>query len=242
MAGYLGKKIAVYLVTFVLAVTINFVIPRMMPGNPIQLLLSRFSGMEGGREIIERQLTLLFNLDDPLIVQYIDFWKSIFTGDFGISIMIFPTPVIDIIKRAIVYDIVLIVPAIILGWIVGNNLGAISGVNRRVDNATMPVFYALTSSPYFWLAGVVAFFLGVVLDWFPISGTYRRDDDSRLQPAVHTGLPEALGVAFSLTVPGRPRRLGDRDAELDHIREKFELLEVHGGAWGIRQTDPQLRL
>lgn len=172
MAGYLGKKIAVYLVTFVLAVTINFVIPRMMPGNPIQLLLSRFSGMEGGREIIERQLTLLFNLDDPLIVQYIDFWKSIFTGDFGISIMIFPTPVIDIIKRAIVYDIVLIVPAIILGWIVGNNLGAISGVNRRVDNATMPVFYALTSSPYFWLAGVVAFFLGVVLDWFPISGAY----------------------------------------------------------------------
>ena len=65
MGRYLSKKIVVYLVTFFLAVTINFIIPRMMPGDPIQLLLSRYSGMEGGREIIERQLTLLFSLDKP---------------------------------------------------------------------------------------------------------------------------------------------------------------------------------
>ena len=89
MGKYLSKKIIVYLVTFIIAVTINFIIPRMMPGDPIQILLSRFSGMEGGREIIEKQLTLLFNLDAPLIVQYFSFWKSIFTGDLGISIMQF---------------------------------------------------------------------------------------------------------------------------------------------------------
>lgn len=172
MGRYLSKKVLVYLGTFVIAVTINFIIPRMMPGNPIQILLSRFSGMEGGREIIERQLTLLFNLDEPLIVQYFNFWRSIVTGDFGISIMQFPTPVLDIIKRAIVFDLILLVPAIILGWIVGNRLGAFSGVNKRADDVMMPVFYFLTSSPYFWLAGVVAFFLGVILDWFPISGAY----------------------------------------------------------------------
>ncbi|MGB4670068.1 MAG: ABC transporter permease [Bacillota bacterium] len=172
MGRYLSKKIVVYLVTFFLAVTINFIIPRMMPGDPIQLLLSRYSGMEGGREIIERQLTLLFSLDKPLIVQYLNFWRSIFTLDFGISIMLFPTPVTTIIRRAIVFDIVLLVPAIIVSWIVGNRLGAFTGVNRRADNALMPVFYFLTSSPYFWLGGVLAFFLGVVLDWFPISGAY----------------------------------------------------------------------
>ena len=172
MGRYLSKKVLVYLVTFIIAVTINFIIPRMMPGDPIQILLSRYSGMEGGREIIERQLILLFNLDEPLIVQYFNFWKSIFTGDFGISIIQFPTPVMDIIKRAIVFDLLLLIPAIVLGWIVGNKLGALSGVNKKADNMMMPVFYFLTSSPYFWLAGVVAFFLGVVLDLFPISGAY----------------------------------------------------------------------
>lgn len=172
MGRYLAKKTLIYLVTFIIAVTINFIIPRLMPGDPIQILLSRYSGMEGGRAIIERQLTLLFNLDQPLLVQYLNFWKSIFTGDFGISIIQFPTSVVEIIKRAIVFDLLLLIPAIILSWIVGNKLGAFSGVRKRADNFLMPVFYFLTSSPYFWLAGVVAFFLGVVLGWFPISGAY----------------------------------------------------------------------
>src|SRR5690554_3180546 len=118
MGRYLSKKTLVYLVTFVIAVTINFIIPRMMPGNPIQTLLSRFSGMEGGREILEEQLTLIFNLDQPLWQQYLNYWKSIFTLDFGISIIQFPTPVFDIIKRAIVFDISVLLPSIILSWIV----------------------------------------------------------------------------------------------------------------------------
>ena len=47
MGKYLRKKLIIYIITFILAVTINFIIPRMMPGDPIQSLLSRFSGMEG---------------------------------------------------------------------------------------------------------------------------------------------------------------------------------------------------
>lgn len=172
MGRYLSKKIIVYIVTFILAVSINFIIPRMMPGDPIQSLMSRFSIMEGGREIIEEQLTLLFNLDEPLLTQYFNFWKSIFTGDFGISIMQFPKPVIEIIKNAIIYDILLLLPAIILSYFIGNRLGAFSGVNKIADNILMPVFYFLSSSPYFWMAGVVAFFLGVKLDLLPISGAY----------------------------------------------------------------------
>lgn len=172
MGKYLRKKLIIYIITFILAVTINFIIPRMMPGDPIQSLLSRFSGMEGGREILEEQLTLLFNLDQPLWEQYLNFWKSVFTLDFGISIIQFPTPVFDIIKRAIVYDLAVLFPAIILSWIVGNKLGAFSGTDKRVDNASMPFFYFLASSPYFWMAGIVVFFFGVVIGWFPISGAY----------------------------------------------------------------------
>lgn len=172
MGKYLGKKIIIYLITFFIAVTLNFWVPRMMPGDPIQQLLSRFSDMEGGREILENQLRLLFNLDQPLMTQYINFWKSIFGGDLGISIFQFPKPVIEIIKGGIIYTIILLIPTIILSWIVGNKLGAFSGLNKKADNILMPLFYFLTSSPYFWMATVVSFIFGVKMGWFPISGAY----------------------------------------------------------------------
>lgn len=178
MGKYLGKKLLIYLITFFIAVTINWAIPRFMPGDPISILLSRFSGLEGGREIIEGQFVQSFGLNQPLLTQYFNFWRSLFAGDLGISIYVFPKPVINVIKEAIIYDIILLVPAIILSWIVGNKLGAYSGVNRKADNIMMPFFYFLTSAPYFWFAVVVAFIFGVKLALFPISNAY----SSTIQP------------------------------------------------------------
>lgn len=178
MGKYLSKKLLIYLITFFIAVTINWAIPRFMPGDPISILLSRFSGLEGGREIIEGQFVQSFGLNQPLLTQYFNFWRSLFAGDLGISIYVFPKPVINVIKEAIIYDIILLVPAIILSWIVGNKLGAYSGVNRKADNIMMPFFYFLTSAPYFWFAVVVAFIFGVKLALFPISNAY----SSTIQP------------------------------------------------------------
>ncbi|HRW34989.1 MAG TPA: ABC transporter permease [Thermotogota bacterium] len=172
MKKYLGKKIFIYLITFFFAVTIDWAIPRFMPGDPVQMLLSRFQGMEGGREIIQAQITASFGLDRPLLEQYFNFWATLFKGDLGTSIYAFPKPVMSVINEAIIFDILLLVPSIILSWIVGNKLGAFSGVNKKADKYLMPVFYFLTSSPYFWFAVVVVFFLGVQLPWFPISNAY----------------------------------------------------------------------
>jgi len=172
MQKYLGKKIFIYLITFFFAVTIDWAIPRFMPGDPIQMLLSRFQGMEGGREIIQAQITASFGLDRPLLEQYFNFWVSLVKGDLGTSIYAFPKPVMDVINQAIIFDILLLVPSILLSWIAGNKLGAFSGVNKKADKYMMPFFYFLTSSPYFWFAVVVVFFFGVQLPWFPISNAY----------------------------------------------------------------------
>lgn len=172
MKKYLTKKVIIYLFTFFIAVTIDWAIPRFMPGDPISMLLSRFEGMEGGREIIEAQITSSFGLDKPMLEQYANFWGSLFKGDLGTSIYMFPKPVGEIIAQAIVYDLILLLPAILLSWVIGNNLGAYSGVNKIADNTMMPFFYFLTSSPYFWFAVVVAFVFGVQLGWFPISNAY----------------------------------------------------------------------
>lgn len=172
MGRYLRKKLLIYLVTFFFAVTLDWAIPRFMPGNPISLLLARFSGLEGGKEIVHAQFVKSFGLDQPILMQYFNFWRSVLRGDLGISIYLFPKPVIEVIKEAIVYNILILLPAILLSWIIGNKLGAYSGVNKKIDNILMPIFYFLTSAPYFWFAIVVAFILGVKLGIFPISGAY----------------------------------------------------------------------
>ncbi len=172
MGKYLSKKLIIYLITFIFAVTLNFAIPRLMPGDPITNLLSRFQTMEGGRKILESQFVKIFRLDRPVITQYFDFWKSLFRGNLGISIFHFPKPVMEIISDAIIYDVALLIPAIVVSWIIGNKLGAYSGTNKKVDNALMPFFYFLTSSPYFWFAVVVAFIFAVKIGIFPTSHAY----------------------------------------------------------------------
>jgi len=179
MGKYFGKKLVVYLITFFFAVTLNWAVPRFVPGDPISMLLSRFVGLEGGRQILESHFVKTFGLDQPLLTQYFGFWKSLFTGDLGISISQYPKPVMDIISDSIIYDFIILVPAIILSWIIGNKLGAFSGVSKKTDSFLMPVFYFLTSSPYFWFALVVSYLLGIKAGFFPTSHAF----SATLRPA-----------------------------------------------------------
>ncbi|MCE4598696.1 MAG: ABC transporter permease [Desulfurococcales archaeon] len=169
---YIGKKAVIYLATFFVAVTLNWAIPRFMPGNPIGILLSRFATLPESAEVMYSYFTQAFGLDKPLYEQYINFWRALLNGDLGVSIYLYPQKVRDIVLEALPYDIVLIVPAVIVSWIVGNWLGALASTNRRLDNILMPIFYFLTASPYFWMAIVLAWVFTVTIPIFPPSGAY----------------------------------------------------------------------
>jgi len=169
---YLIRKTFVYVLTFFSAVTIDWLIPRLMPGNPISIMMSRFASLPEASKYMYSYFMESFGLDKPLWVQYINFWKAVLHGDLGISTYMYPKPVADIIKDALPYDIAILLPAITLSWIVGNWLGAIAGKNKKLDSFLMPVFYFLTASPYFWFAIVLAYILGAKLDLLPISGAY----------------------------------------------------------------------
>ncbi|WP_053615478.1 ABC transporter permease [Nocardiopsis sp. NRRL B-16309] len=173
MWRYIGRKLAVYLLTFVVAVTINWMIPRFMPGDPVRSMLSRASISDP--EALERMNSYyneVFGLDTPLWQQYLSFWAGLFRGDLGISIMLYPEPVIDIILRSVPYTLAVLLPAIILSWIVGNRFGAFAARSKILDNTILPVGYVLTATPYMWLALLFAWAMGVVLGWFPVSGGY----------------------------------------------------------------------
>ena len=95
-----------------------------------------------------------------------------------------------------------------------------------LDNTALPLAYILTATPYMWLALVLAYFLAFKLGWFPVSGAY----DFSLQPewslGVRPELPEPLVPPVPLALPRLVRRLGDRDAQPDHLRARGGLREL----------------
>jgi peptide/nickel transport system permease protein len=172
MRRYFGRKILVYVLTFFLAVTIDWAIPRFMPGNPIQVMLARSGARAEAAEAMYTYYTKAFGLDLPVWQQYLNFWNALFHGDLGTSILVFPQPVAKVIKEAVPYDIALLLPAILLSWIAGNKFGAIAARSKRLDNTVLPIGYILTATPYMWLGILLAWAFGIVLGIFPISGAY----------------------------------------------------------------------
>jgi peptide/nickel transport system permease protein len=169
---YFGRKFLIYGLTFFLAVTIDWLIPRFVPGDPIINFLSNFSINNASAEIMYDYYSHLFGLDLPVWQQYLNFWSNLFKGDLGISTYLFPTPVIKVIMRAVPYDLGLLIPSILLSWIAGNKFGAFAARSKWLDNIVSPIGYSLTATPYMWLGILLAWFFGIILGVFPIAGAY----------------------------------------------------------------------
>jgi peptide/nickel transport system permease protein len=169
---YFGRKLLIYILTFFLAVTIDWLIPRFMPGNPVQTMLSRASLRAEAAELMYGYYTRAFGLDLPIWQQYLNFWNALFHGDLGTSVYMFPTPVTTVLMRAVPYDIFLLVPSILLSWYAGNKFGAYAARTKLLDNTVLPIGYILTATPYMWLGILLAWAFGIVLGLFPIAGAY----------------------------------------------------------------------
>ena len=172
MARYLARKVLIYLVTFFVAVSIDWAIPRFMPGDPVQGLISRMQAQPESAEALTGYYTKAFGLDVSLWQQYLNFWGALFQGDLGLSILQFPTPVSQIILHALPYTLALLLPAILLSFWAGNKVGAMAARRKVLDNTALPVGYVLTATPQMWLGLVLSWVFGSILGFFPISGAY----------------------------------------------------------------------
>ena len=173
MRRYFLRKILIYLLTFFVAVTIDWMIPRFMPGDPVMNMLAKAGSMHAeAQEVMYGYLTSSFGLDLPAWQQYLNFWKALFHGDLGISILQFPKPVFDVIKSALPFDLLLLIPSILLSYVAGNKFGAFAARSKRLDNTMLPVGYILTATPYMWLGILLGWIFAIILGIFPISGAY----------------------------------------------------------------------
>jgi peptide/nickel transport system permease protein len=176
---YLARKLTFYVATFIVAVTVDWAIPRFMPGDPIQGLISRMQAQPGSQEALTGYYTTAFGLDVPWWEQYLNFWQGLAAGDLGTSVWQYPRPVSSLILHAVPYTLALLVPAIVLSFLVGNKLGALAARRKILDNTVLPASYLLTATPYMWLAIMLAYVFASVTGLFPLSGAY----DYSLQPA-----------------------------------------------------------
>ena len=172
MKRYFGRKILIYLLTFFLAVTIDWMIPRFMPGDPIANMLARVSVNSNAAAVMYTYYTHVFGLDLPVWQQYLNFWAALFHGDLGTSVYLFPSPVTKVLLHAVPYDLFLLIPSILLSWYAGNKFGAYAARSKWLDNTVSPLGYILTATPYMWLGILLAWFFGIILGIFPIAGAY----------------------------------------------------------------------
>lgn len=173
MGLYLIRKLGIYFATFVVAVSVNWAIPRLMPGDPVDRMIARASvahpeAIGPMRDYYEG----IFGLDLPAWQQYLNYWAELLQGNLGVSVWLFPAQVSDTLWQAVPYTLSLMLPAILLSWLIGNKVGALTARRKWLDNTLLPVGYLLSATPYMWVAILLVWVLGINLDWFPVAGGY----------------------------------------------------------------------
>jgi peptide/nickel transport system permease protein len=184
---YLLRRAAWYLGALVAAVFLNFLLPRLVPGNPVDAIVASLgrSGVEGDQlRTIHQQYVHAFGLDKPLWDQFLVYLKHVFTGDLGVSFALYPSSVRGLILQALPWTIALQLPAILIGWVVGNTLGAVAAYRGGwFDRGAFLGSLFTSSVPYYCLAIILLYLLAVVVPVLPPGGGYSFGNTPVLTPA-----------------------------------------------------------
>src|SRR5215211_7874852 len=168
-----------FLITLVCAFLLNFILPRLMPGDPVAVITQRVAQGVSSQAAIQRiyqQYAELFGTNKPILEQFALYMKNILQGNFGLSFSQYPRPVADIIKSSIWWTLALQFPAIIVGWLIGNTLGALAAyLKGGFDRVLLPVSIFISNLPAFGMAVILLAIFGVQLRWLPTSGGYGFD-------------------------------------------------------------------
>jgi peptide/nickel transport system permease protein len=198
-------RLGFYLVAAWTALTLNFFLPRLMPGDPATAIFARFRGQL--RPEAMQAIREAFGLTpQPLVEQYLTYLKHALRGDFGVSVAYFPAPVSSIIGTGLVWTVFLAGTAVLVSFAVGTLLGVAAAWWRGgwMDRLLPPGLALLGAFPYFWLAMVALYAFGFQLGWFPLGHAYGDDVTPGMNlPFVasvlrHAALPIGTVVAATL--------------------------------------------
>lgn len=202
---YILRRLGFYLVAFWAALTIDFFLPRLLPGDPAATILN-----SGGAQLTPAQVQALREAlglsNAPLPQQYLIYLSHVLRGDFGVSYSFFPAPVTDVIGTGLIWTLLLGLTALLISFLLGNLLGVISAWRRGslLDSLVPPLLILIGAFPPFFLGLALLFFLALGLGWFPTSHAFTDGLTPGLTPDFilsvlqHLALPALVIVLVSI--------------------------------------------
>ncbi len=239
---HLLRRSGFYLVALWASLTLNFLIPRLMPGDPVLLLMARLQGRVDPRAIQALRIMFGVNTHESLWKQYVAYLGNLAHGNLGISVTYFPTPVTTVISQSLPWTLMLVGTSAVLSFLGGTLLGVMAAWKRGswLDTTMSPLLTFLSAVPYFWLALIVLYGLGFVLKWFPLSGAYDLAVDPGMNgPFLFSAFYHAILPALTIVVSSIAGwMLGMRNAMLTTLAEDYVLMAQAKGLpeWRVMLT------
>jgi peptide/nickel transport system permease protein len=179
---WFARRLGFYVFATWVALTINFLLPRLMPGDPVGGLLQHLSSsqLSANPGIVQQYEVLLGGGHHSIWHDYVSYLHRIAHFDFGISTSNYPTHVSEVVGRTLPYSIFLVGVAFLLAFVLGTVIGMVAAWRRgrAIDTVLVPTFMTLSALPAFFTALLGLYFFGLKLHWFPIQHAY----DSGLTP------------------------------------------------------------
>jgi peptide/nickel transport system permease protein len=167
---YLLRRLGFFVLTLWAALTINFLIPRLMPGSPATAIMARFHGHISPATLKAIEVSLGIDTGQSWIGQYFTYLGNTFTLNFGVSVQSFQ-PVSQIVGAAIPWTLILVGVTTFIAFIIGTGIGAIAAWKRggKADSILPPLFVVGTGLPYFWVGMMLIILFAEVNPWLPVA-------------------------------------------------------------------------
>jgi peptide/nickel transport system permease protein len=198
------RRLGFFALTLWVALTLNFVLPRLMPGNPALAVIGKFRGGISPQAVKVLEAQFGIGTHQNLVVQYLDYLRNVATFKFGVSLTTQPGASVGrIVLDAIPWTLGLVGVTTVLAFVLGTGIGIVAGWWRggRLDSLIPPVFVILTVVPYFWIGLMLILVFGVKLKLLPYFFSYTYTMTPGLNPAfIGNVLEHAILPAFTLLI------------------------------------------
>ncbi len=194
---YILRRLGFYLVAFFVSLTINFFLPRLIPGDPATAIVGK-AGVSLTPEQLNAVRTALGLSDAPLFQQYLAYLGQLARGDLGLSYSHFPASVISVISSGLGWTLLLTMTGLIISFVLGHLLGIFSAWRRGsfFSKSLPPAMILIGAFPAFFLAISAVYYLGYQLKWFPTSHAYA----DLMQPGFNPSFLLSVGYHMALPV------------------------------------------
>ncbi len=200
---FLLRRAGFYLLTLWIAVTVNFFLPRLMPGNPLDLILTRYRTEATPAQVHSLQNTFGLDTNQNIFQQYLHYLNQLLHGNLGVSIAYFPESVSSVIAHALPWTILLVGTSTIIAFLAGTWIGTKVAWRRGSwTDGVLPVTTFFSAVPYFWMALIILSIFAVNLHWFPVNGGFSNDTTpgwnlAFIGSAIYHGILPAVTIIVS---------------------------------------------